>query len=275
MTVRRAAASSRRRTRDTGVFVRDTPAVRALERGLEVLRAFRPGIVTLTNVEIADRTGLPRATVSRLTGTLVERGFLEFDFEASAYRLGAPFLSFGLSVREGSPVLRVALPLMRDVADGLRINVGLAVVDEGEVVYLDSVRKSRLGLFRHVVSGSRLPIAETALGRAWLGGLDPGARRGALASLEPRYGERWPALSRQVARSLAQVQREGWCGVAWTTGLVSIATPIVAPGLPVHAFIISFPSPDAGGAADLERRHAPLLLETAARIREALQRRAR
>ena len=63
--------------------------------------------------------------------------------------------------------------------------------------------------------------------------------------------------------------------MAWTTGLVSIATPIVAPGLPVHAFNISFPSPDAGGAADLERRHAPLLLETAARIREALQRRAR
>ncbi|MFM1987656.1 MAG: hypothetical protein RJA99_613 [Pseudomonadota bacterium] len=266
--------SSRRRTRETGVFVRDTPGVRALERGLLVLRAFRPGVASLTNVDIAERTGLPRATVSRLTSTLVDAGFLEFDFDAAAYRLGPPCLSLGLAVRQGSTVLQIALPLMREIADGLRINVGLAVADDGDVIYLDSVRKSRLGLFRHVVPGSRLPIAETALGRAWLGGLTEPARRAAMASLALRYGGRWPELSKDVIQSLAQLERDGYCGVSWTTGLVSIATPLRVPGQPVHAFNISFPSPDAGGAAGLERRYGPLLVRTAARIVEAATSRA-
>ena len=268
--VPRSVPSSRRRTRETGAFVRDTPSVRALERGLDVLRAFRPGTSTLTNAEIAQRAGLPRATVSRLTATLVDSGFLEYDVGSGAYRLGAPFLSFGLAVREGSDVLRIALPLMRELADTLRINVGLAVADAGDVIYLESVRKSRLGLFRHVMAGTRLPVAETALGRAWLAGLAPAARRAALASLAARHGTRWPATSREIGRALAQLERTGYCAVAWQTGLVSVATPLVVPGLAVHALNISFPAPDATRMAELERRYAPLLLQTAARVRRAL-----
>lgn len=267
-----AVPSSRRRSRDTGVFVRDTPGVRSLARGLELLRAFRPGIAALTNVELAERTGLPRTTVSRLTATMVDAGFLEFDFATASYRLGAPFLSLGLSVRQASPLLQVALPIMREVADRARVNVGLAVADEHDVVYLESVRKSRLGVFRHVVSGTRLPIAETALGRAWLGGLAETSREAALARLAAHHGARWPALSRQVARSLAQLQRHGYCGVAWSAGLVSIATPLVLESRPVHALNLSFPSPEAGGSPGAEARYGPLLLDTATRLRAALQR---
>ena len=45
---------------------------RSLERGIEILRAFRPGVDTLENGEISERTGLARSTVSRLTRTLVD-----------------------------------------------------------------------------------------------------------------------------------------------------------------------------------------------------------
>ncbi|HYF60875.1 MAG TPA: IclR family transcriptional regulator [Burkholderiaceae bacterium] len=265
-------ASSRRRTRETGVFVRDSPGSRSLERGLALLRAFRPGTVALGNAELARRTGLPRATVSRLSRSLVEAGFLEYHVPSSSYRLGPPFLAFGQAVREGSVVLRTALPLMREMADGLTINVGLAVADVDEMVYLESVRKSRLGLFRHVASGSRLPVAESALGRAWLAGLAPEARADALRRLAPRHGERWPQVLRDVERSLEDVERRGWCGMAWRSGLVSIATPLAVPGLPVHAFNISFPAADGERRARDETRYAPLLMATRARILEALAR---
>jgi DNA-binding NarL/FixJ family response regulator len=49
-------------------------ANRSLERGMDVLRAFRPGLETLGNGEIAERTGLSPSTVSRLTQTLVDSG---------------------------------------------------------------------------------------------------------------------------------------------------------------------------------------------------------
>ena len=48
----------------------DRKFVVALARGLEVLRAFTPSEGLLGNQEIAARTGLPKATVSRLTYTL-------------------------------------------------------------------------------------------------------------------------------------------------------------------------------------------------------------
>lgn len=43
---------------------------RSLERGIDILRAFKPGADLLGNGELAERTGLPRATVSRLAQTL-------------------------------------------------------------------------------------------------------------------------------------------------------------------------------------------------------------
>ena len=86
---------------------------RSLERGIEVLRAFRPGVDTLGNGEIAERTGLPRSTVSRLTKTLVDFGMLDEVRTERTYRLAAAVLSLGHAVRMGSPVLKVLGPLMR------------------------------------------------------------------------------------------------------------------------------------------------------------------
>lgn len=71
--------STRRLSRESGRFVRSTPGSRSLSRGLQLLRTFRNGIGALTNAEMADRTGLARLTVSRLTRTLVENGFLHYD----------------------------------------------------------------------------------------------------------------------------------------------------------------------------------------------------
>ena len=57
----------------------DPNFVTALARGLELLRAFRPGDTLLGNQEFVRRTGFPKATVSRLAGTLVSLGYLRYD----------------------------------------------------------------------------------------------------------------------------------------------------------------------------------------------------
>ena len=46
---------------------KDRNFVTALARGLDVLRCFRPGEVSLTNLDLSERTGLPKPTISRLT----------------------------------------------------------------------------------------------------------------------------------------------------------------------------------------------------------------
>ena len=134
---------------------------RSLVRGVEILRAFRPGSDQLGNGEIAERTQLSRATVSRLTQTLVECGLLEHDRGRRTYRLATPVLSLAHAMRAGSPVLGVVAPLMRTLAEKMRINVGLATADRDEMVYLESFRFNRKVALRSA-NGAHVAARTTA-----------------------------------------------------------------------------------------------------------------
>ena len=75
----------------------DPNFVTALARGLELLRAFRPGDTLLGNQEFVRRTGFPKATVSRLAGTLVSLGYLRYDEALGKYGLDAGVLALGFA----------------------------------------------------------------------------------------------------------------------------------------------------------------------------------
>src|SRR5690606_414507 len=108
-----------------------------------------------------------------------------------------------------------ALPLMRELAEGRRVNVGLAVEDRLEMVYLESVRYSRLGIFRHIRSGNRIPIPLTSLGFAYLAGARPETRRELLEGLQISFSNDWPVLSRNIERAIAMISRRGFCFASW------------------------------------------------------------
>ena len=93
----------------------------------------------LGNAEIAERTGLPKATVSRLTQTLVVTGMLQRDDRLRVYRLAPAVLSLAHAMRLSSPILPVIAPLMRTEATRGHVNVGLAAADDDMMVYLESV----------------------------------------------------------------------------------------------------------------------------------------
>ena len=79
----------------------DRQFVTSLHRGLEILRAFRPADKAgLGNSELAERTGLPNSTVSRLTFTLLKSGYLVYDEGTGRYRMGVPVLSLGYAFEQ-------------------------------------------------------------------------------------------------------------------------------------------------------------------------------
>jgi DNA-binding IclR family transcriptional regulator len=242
---------------------------RSLERGIEILRAFRPGADLLGNGEIAERTGLSRATVSRLTQTLVDCGMLERDRGRRAYRLAAPVLSLAHAMRSGSPVLGVAAPLMRSEAEKRKINVGLAVADRDEMVYLESVRYSRRVSWRNVVAGQRVPMELTSLGRAWLAAASEPARRAWLDGLRSRRRSGWRELSREISAAIDSVHRDGFCWASWQPQVVALATPIAISGQPVYVLNMSVTS-DARAEEVVERLHGPLLA-LAERLKDAIE----
>jgi DNA-binding IclR family transcriptional regulator len=248
-----------------------SPANRSLERGVEILRAFRPGSDLLGNGELADRTGLSRATVSRLTQTLVGMGMLQQEPLRKGYRLAPAVLSLAHAMRSGSAILQVAAPLMRAVAEAKRVNVGLAAPDRDEMVYLESIRYSRRVAFRNVVSGQRVPIELTSLGRAYLATTSPARRMALYEVFKARRGTQWRTLLNEIERSIRDVSQSGFCAASWQPEVVALATPI-ATAEGIYSLNVSVSTVDSMDSV-VEALAAPLL-DLRRQVTEAWSRRA-
>lgn len=248
---------------------RSSPSNRSVERALLILRAFRPGVTALGNAELVELTGLPRSTISRLTQTLVENGFLQYELRRGTYRLGPPLLSLAHALRLESEILRLAQPLMREIAEGHKINVGLAVADQTDMVYLESVRKNRSGLFRHVTSGSRVPIEITSLGQAYLSTLSDPALDTLLNQLKPRHPKNWKQVRAAITDARKALHNQGVCQASWQAGITSIALPLGLEDQPPYVFNISFASQDFT-PGQIENELIPLLKGLLQKVREQL-----
>jgi DNA-binding IclR family transcriptional regulator len=207
-----------------------SPVNRSLERGIELLRSFRPGSELLGNAELAERTGLSRATVSRLTQTLVGSGLLQIDPRSRAFRLAPAGLSLGHAKRTGSSVLAIAAPRMRKAAEDNRINVGLAAPDRDEMVYLESIRYNRRPSLRSVVSGQRVPMELTSLGRAYLASAPEAKREALLAHFRQARTVSWRHLGTEISLAIASVSERGFCAASWQPEVVAVATPLIFHG---------------------------------------------
>ncbi|QIO37484.1 IclR family transcriptional regulator [Bradyrhizobium sp. 1(2017)] len=241
---------------------------RSLERGIEILRTFRPGVDTLGNGEIAERTGLPRSTVSRLTKTLVEFGMLDEVRTARNYRLSAAVLSLGHAVRMGSPVLKVLGPLMRAESTRRRLNVGLATADRAMMVYLESIRYNSRPTLRSIVAGQQVPMELTSLGRAYLAAVPDADRDRLIAQFRRRSAAATKALIADIQKSIRAIRRDGYCAVSWQPGVLAVATPIVLDGLPIYALNMSVQDVEPNEVLGAEL--GEYLMTFAARCKDAL-----
>ena len=255
----RPAQAQALRERKPGV----SPANRSLERGIELLRAFRPGSEWLGNAELAERTGLSRSTISRLAQTLVGSGLLQVDPRSRAFRLAPAVLSFAHAMRAGSTILATAAPLMRQVAEARKINVGLAAPDRDEMVYLESIRYNRRPSLRTVVSGQRVPMELTSLGRAYLASAPETKRKALLAHFRAARPGQWRRLGAEITSAIESVASDGYCAASWQPEVAAVATPLVFQGA-YYALNVSLSSAEAYEA--LVRVLAPTLMDLKQRI---------
>jgi DNA-binding IclR family transcriptional regulator len=183
----------------------------ALSRGFAILRAFEKGAIYLGNVEISQRTGIPKATVSRLASTLFRLGYLSFNREFQKYSISPGILDLAYQVFMTHDLHVVARPLMQRLAEETQSTVGLAVPDGSSVVYLEYA-KTRSARAYDVAIGYRLPIARTVLGRSCLSAMSADARDGLLREIR-RSTKRaeWPELERRIAAAMDSVWKRGFC----------------------------------------------------------------
>lgn len=142
----------------------DRQFVTALGRGLALLAAFEHDD-ELSHQQLVKMSGLPKATVTRLIYTLSTLGFLRVT-EYGQYQLGSSAVRLSASAWSRHDVVALAEPLLRQFATDYEVSVNLATEIDGEMRYLACSRSpARLSVNLQV--GSAVPIADTAIGRAF------------------------------------------------------------------------------------------------------------
>jgi DNA-binding IclR family transcriptional regulator len=211
----------------------DRHFVTALARGLDVLSAFRSRDVMLGNQELSRRCGLPKSTISRLTYTLTKHGYLEQakDGSDTGYRLGSAVLALGSTMLARMDMRQIARPLMQELADHSHAMVSLGMRDRLSMIYVENCR-SESALTLSLDVGSRIPLATTAMGRAYLALCTDSERDSLLKRIRERDEAGWPRVSEGIERALAEYRELG-CSTSfgeWQKDVNAIAIAFRPPG---------------------------------------------
>jgi len=146
-----------------------SPAV-AVERALNILEAAAHRRDGMTNSEISRKLAIPKSSASYILRTLERRGYLRREAETGRYRLGLKILSLGGDAQANLDIADLALPFMRTLGEKIRMTVHLAVLDQGEAVYIEKVEAP--GFFKvNTWVGRRMFLHSTSVGKcllAWL-----------------------------------------------------------------------------------------------------------
>lgn len=203
--------------------------VRSLARGLEVLRAFRSGESVLGNQQIVARTGLSKATVSRLTYTLTALGYLVYLPELEKYQLGSAILALGYAALSGLTICETARPRMQRLADAAGGSVALGNRDRLSMIYLQHCRSNSNVTLRMDI-GTRVPIAQTAMGRAFLMALPESERQILLARIKAGASRRWPEIEKAIKQAHRDYRLHGFCISLgdWQREVWALGAPVVS-----------------------------------------------
>lgn len=243
--------------------------VSALERGISVLRCFREDVRDLSNAELAQMTGIPKPTVTRLATTLVTLGLMKQAAGTERFSLSAGVVSLAQAFLGGIDLRSFARPHMAELAEQAGGAVYLGVRDALDIVLVETRAPRSAVLLARLRVGSRFPIASSALGRAYLSALTDIRERDRLihAMEEASGAEEWKRLGHGFQRAQRDARTHGYCLSLgeFHRDINSIAVPLVVPGGEIMAL-------NCGGPAfSFTERHlrsavAPLLLATATAI---------
>ena len=141
----------------------DPNFVHSLAKGLEILSAFSEGDL-LGNQQLVAITGFPKATVSRLTSTLVQLGYLRVDAKTRKLTLSSRLLGMGATVQRKIGLQRTAHPLMSQLSAETGLTVMMGARDRLGMVILEVVRPpTENRLVTNIDAGVALPIAVMAI----------------------------------------------------------------------------------------------------------------
>jgi IclR family transcriptional regulator, positive regulator for flagellar biogenesis len=218
----------------------------ALSRGLTLLRQVASADAPISNRELAELTGIPKPTVSRITATLVSAGFLFQLPDSERFVLTASVLELSNGFLRNFDIRARARPFLIELAERTSLSVHLGARDRLDMVVIDAIRPRSAILVSRLEVGSRMDLTRTAVGRAYLAVLGEPERAALLAGLQAASGDDWPHIHARLAASLEETRKLGFAIATgeWYADLNAIAAGFVGPSGERYAI-------NCGGAAHL------------------------
>lgn len=195
-----------------------------------VLELFTPERPEWRMSEIASELGMPKSSAHSLLSTLADIGLLTTT-SRGRYRLGWTLLTLGERMRVSLDFRTHVVPVMEELAAGVRELVLLAVLDRTQALYVARAEGSHpAARIAGVRVGARLPVHCTAVGKVLLASRDPAEVRQMLTGVQLRQLTPRSIVTLDALETvLAQVRADG---VAYDFG--EAASDISCIAAPVH-----------------------------------------
>ncbi|MDH6165335.1 DNA-binding IclR family transcriptional regulator [Variovorax boronicumulans] len=185
--------------------------VSALARGLALLKTIGMAPAPMGNRDLADATGIPKATVSRLTATLVGAGYLRQSRDSERFSLGPALLDMSSRYLRHFDLRAVARPHLTELSEFAGASIHMGVRDELDMLVIDSLRPRSALISSRIEVGARLSIATSAAGRAYLAALPEAEREVLLEQIRIETGENWSSMEPRLAAGIDEYERLGFC----------------------------------------------------------------
>ena len=264
--ISRASTTPRERAEQS-----DPSFATTLAHGLDVLAAFRTQRGPLSNAELAEHTGLSRPTVSRLTYTLAQLGYLKRDAKGR-FVLGLGVLATAYPLLSAIKVRQTARPLMRDFAAYAGGTVSIAMPFGLDFIYVETLRTT--DAVPHLPDvGFSSSMATTAVGRALLSLYTADELDAYVASVRTERPEEADYVARRTLPDIELCKERGFALSLgeWRREIFGVAAPLyrTASGdcLSVNCGIPSF----RFSAEQVERECGPRILGLARSIRALVE----
>ena len=201
--------------------------VRAVERAMQILLSFDGEHAERGVSEIAQATGLHKATAYRIIMTLLNGGFLERTPDGERFRLGLRVVELGLGALRDLDFRQAAFPYMQQLVERFQEICTLGVFDHGQVLHVEIVHsKHTLTIAARV--GRHLPAHCTASGKVLLAFLPPAVVEPILNAPLAAYTERTITSPARLREELEVVRQRGYAldDEEFEAGIRAVAAPI-------------------------------------------------
>lgn len=222
--------------------------VQSIERAFAILRALAARPVGVTG--LAERTGLPKSTVSRLLNALENEGAVEQVEVGGQYRLGSGIEDIA-GGSQGRSLVTAARPFLLDLTEQTGEASGLDTMDEdGWVYFLDQVASESDVQVRDWTGewglAHTVPAGLAILAHSEQTTIDEYISKGLEAATANTI-----TSGDELIERLAQVRSAGyaWGWEEFAEGINSVAAPVfglhgVEAAVHIHGPAYRFPNPD-------------------------------